>query len=50
MLRCVDKGMILHLFSHPADSGNSHYAQVASRYREVVVTVFGLLADRALAA
>jgi hypothetical protein len=50
MLRCVDTGMILHRFSHPADSGGSHYAQVVSRCREMVVTAFGLLADRALAA
>jgi hypothetical protein len=49
MLRCVDKGMILHRFSRPADSGGSRYAQVASRYRQMVATAFALLADRALA-
>jgi hypothetical protein len=49
MLRCVDQGMILHRVSRPADSSGSQHAQVVSRYREMVATAFGLLADRALA-
>ncbi|MEA3117568.1 MAG: hypothetical protein QOI13_838 [Paraburkholderia sp.] len=49
MLRYIDKGMNLHRFSRPADSGGNRDAQVASRYRQMVATAFALLADRALA-
>ena len=49
MLRCIDKGMISHRFSRPADSGGRDPMRVASRYRQMVATAFALLADRALA-